>query len=328
MATIRSVRGWSGAASSLAAGLAFAGILGLGLVAQPGPALAQSGTAGASSTADLLYRLNALDAELAGIRAQLVGVAPGWQGDSDGAAGVLSNSRVSVLEGEIRRLTATVEELRHQVRQIGAEAARRFSAIEFRLTDLEGGDVSTLQPVPPLGMSTRSDGAAAAASDRSSGSGIVPGPSGEGTFGGLPVSPSGAVQGEVTDAERAELDQAAQDVREGRFERAEDRLRRFLDAHPGSPLAGEAWYWLGESQFVNGDHGAAAQSFLKGYNANTTGPRAPENLYRLGVTLGRLGQTREACLTLREVGKQFPESPESSVARAEAEAEAAALSCD
>jgi TolA-binding protein len=42
------------------------------------------------------------------------------------------------------------------------------------------------------------------------------------------------------------------------------------------------------------------------------------------VTLGRLGQVSEACLTLREVGAQFPDAPE---LIDQAEAEADSLAC-
>ena len=78
---------------------------------------------------------------------------------------------------------------------------------------------------------------------------------------------------------------------------------------------------LGESQFVRGQHAEAARSYLNGYNADRSGPRAPHNLYRLGVTLGRLGQLSEACLTLREVRNQYPSAPDGVVGKADAEAD-------
>ena len=43
------------------------------------------------------------------------------------------------------------------------------------------------------------------------------------------------------------------------------------------------------------------------------------------MTLGRLGQINEACLTLREVRTQFPSAPENIPAKADAEADE--LSC-
>lgn len=333
--------GRRGPAALLIAGLALGGIG--GMITAGLPALAQTGWSGGSAAEDLRYRLDVLDAELADIRARIGGGAPA-PATGGGPAGVLSNSRVAELEGELRRLTAAVEELQNQVRRIGEEAARRFSDIEFRLTELEGGDVSVLQPVEPLGgvagtqaappepptgpasSTTGSAGQSGAGGLLPPVSGIVAGPTGQGGFQGMevpPPRPSDAQQmASISEGEREELARAAEDVRQGRYDQAEERLRRFLNKSPDSLLRPEAWYWLGESQFVRGNHSEAARSFLSGYNANKTGRRAPHNLYRLGVTLGRLGQVGEACLTLREVRTQFPAAPDGLAEQADAESDA------
>ena len=112
---------------------------------------------------------------------------------------------------------------------------------------------------------------------------------------------------------------AINDVNQGRFDQAEDRLRQFLNTYPNSPLAGEAWYWLGESQFVRGNLADAARSYLNGYQVNRSGKRASGNLLKLGTALGRLGQLNEACSTLDEVRRQFPGTPEAGRADAEAD---------
>lgn len=312
-------------------GLALAGLL-LGLAVAVPTAQAQS---------NLGYRLDRVEARLAEIQSQLDDASAAGGG---GVAGVLSNSPISNLREEVGQLRATVEQLQYQVRQIGEEAARRFSAIQFRLTELEGGDISTLQPVPPLGQEApaqppaRGAGAAGGQGNNSGAveppatgptAGIVPGPEGQGTFNGVPVSRPGVTEGSraaVAPAAREELDSAISDVREGRFDRAGERLQGFLGQHPDGPLAGEAWYWLGRSQFARGDNAGAASSFLSGFNADQAGPLAPHNLYQLGVALGRLGQTRDACLTLAEVGRRFPAAPGGIVRQAEAEADS--LACE
>ncbi len=335
-----------GAVALLLAGVAAGGLLAGSPLGAPA-AQAQSAWNGGSSPEDLRYRLDTLDAELADLRARLGGarVSPA----AGGAAGALSNSNVTQLEGEVRRLTASVEEMQNEIRRIGEEAARRFSDIEFRLTELEGGDVGSLEPVPPLGGAaspvapappentvpepvraptarpSQSTGAGGQSPVSPPASGIVQGPSGQGGFAGVAVPlPGQSGQQVASVAEQGSLDRAVQDVRQGRFDQADERLRKFLKQNPTSPLTSEAWYWLGESQFVRGNHAEAARSFLNGYNADQAGPRAPHNLYRLGVTLGRLGQTNEACLTLREVRTRFPDAPDGIVEQADAEADALA----
>lgn len=297
-----------GLAAVLAGGIA----IGASLAAGPGAQAQQTG----ASTGDLRYRLDVLDAELADIRARL-GV--GRSEPVGGAAAALSGSRVSELEGEVRRLTAIVEEMQNRQRRVAEEAARRFSDVDFRLTELEGGDIGGLQPVPPLGGLEELGALQSGPAGGSAG-----GPAG-GPAGGTPLSVDRDAQlAAVSIAEQGDLDRAAADVQQGRYDQAEDRLRRFLNDYPASPLTGDALYWLGESQLVRGNNAEAARSYLRGYNADRQGPRAAHNLYRLGVTLGRLGQVGEACLTLREVPAQFPAAPDNLVDRADAEADALA----
>ncbi|HSF93550.1 MAG TPA: tol-pal system protein YbgF [Thermohalobaculum sp.] len=269
----------------------FAVIAALALGAMALPANAQLWT-GAGSADDLSYRLSVIDAELADIRAR-IGAEGGGNAGSGAGLGGDAMLRLDRLEAEIRQLTGRLEQMQFEQRAVAEDAARRFGDIEFRLTELEGGDISNLAPVQPLG-----GGATAPAGD-----------------GGPAVSIS----------ERGDLDRAIEDIKQGRFDLGEDRLRSFLTAYPGSPLTGEALYWMGESQFVRGAYQNAARSYLDGYNSDRGSASAPLNLMRLGVTLGRLGQLNEACLTLREVRNQFPSAPPDVLGSVESEL--GALSC-
>lgn len=262
-------------------------LLGAVLSVAPGSmSLAQSTWNGSSTPEDLLYRLDILDAELADIRARLGGQVGSVATPSTGTGGDTAQ-----LEGEIRRLTAQVERMQNQINQLTSNAKRLFGDIEFRLTELEGGDTSN-KSEPSLGETSSNT---------------------TGSSGGVTVAT-------VAVAEQGDLERAIGDVNQGRFDQAEDRLRRFLNDYPSSPLQGDAWYWLGESQFVRGIFVEAARSYLSGYNSARGGQRAPHNLFKLGVTLGRLGQLNEACSTLREVGNQYPNAPEGLVDQANAEA--------
>jgi len=246
------------------------------ILAVAGPAASQLWT-GAGSDDDLRYRLSVIDAELADIRGRLGNAPAASRGGSGGAADPGLMLRLDRMQAEIRQLTGKIEQMHFEQRGVAEDAARRFGDIEFRLTELEGGDVSVLAPVQPLG-----GGGAAPL--------VIAGP-------------------EVSISERGDLDRGIADIQQGRFDQGEDRLRGFITSYPGSPLAGEAHYWLGESQFVRGAFQNAALSYLNGFNIDPGSNSAPRNLYRLGVTLGRLGQLDEACLTLREVARKFPTGP-------------------
>ena len=250
-------------------------------------ALLAASPAGAQSADELRGRLGTIERELAEIRSRL-GMSANRAGR--GAMGDVI-VRLDRIEEQIRELTGRLERLEFAQRRVAEDAARRFSDIEFRLTELEGGDVSNLAPVPPLGGVGGQQGAEQA-------------------------------QSAVSVSERSDLDRAIEDVRQGRYDLAEDRLRGFLTDYPESPLEGEALYWLGQSQFTRGAFQAAARSYLDGYKADRNGSAGIRNLYRLGVTLGRLGQVNEACLTLREVTRQYPQGPAEVLDGAREEADA------
>ena len=72
-----------------------------------------------------------------------------------------------------------------------------------------------------------------------------------------------------------------------------------------------------------GDWAAAASSFLESFSGSPQGTKAPEALYRLGISLRELGQTEEACLMLSEVPIRYPVS----LILEEAAAERSALGC-
>jgi tol-pal system protein YbgF len=280
---------------------ALAAVMLLGALAAPAGAQSQGWTGSGETLEDLRYRLGILDAELADIRAR-IGAMSGGQAPAPAASGE-AMVRLDRLEVEIRRLTGEIEELAFRQRRMAEDAARRFGDIAYRLTELEGGDPAALAPQEPLGGVGAGEERAAA-------------PSGPAPSAPEPRAPEPEPEPEPGQAEpaapaappdeRADLELAVADIRQGRFDQGEQRLRRFLDEYPDSPRAAAANFWLGRSHFVRGSFADAARRHLAGYNVDRSGPMAPRNLLQLGITLGRLGQVSEACLTLREVSNQFP----------------------
>ncbi|MEM7498244.1 MAG: tol-pal system protein YbgF [Pseudomonadota bacterium] len=245
---------------------------------------------------ELEYRFELLEGEIRALRREL-GVARGAA--AGGAAGSGSTPdmlrRLSEIEAELRRLTGEVERLKFRVDQIAEDAGRRFGDIEFRLTELEGGDLAALPAnPPPLGGGLESGG---------QGGGVVP---------------------QVSVSEQRALDEGIRLVQQGRFGEAEAALRGFLDDYPGSPLVPLAHFWRGEAAFTQGSFQTAARAFLAGYRADQGGEQAPDNLVKLGVSLSRLGQINEACLTFAEVSRRFPRAER---AVSEAASEAGRLAC-
>lgn len=212
--------------------------------------------------------------------------------------------RLNQLEDEISRLTGQLEQLQFAVRRQEEASKLKLQDLEYRIIELEGGDPSILfqEEQNDQGSVLPAPGAPPAA------------PPTGGTLGVITTTAN------VAGPERSAFEAAAGAVRAGRPEEGRNLLERFLSDYPGTVLAGDANFWLGESYYQTGDYQRAANRFLDGATLTPGSAIAPESLLKLGVTLSLLGQTDVACSTLREVGQRYPGATDA-VQRAEVEAQ-------
>ena len=75
--------------------------------------------------------------------------------------------------------------------------------------------------------------------------------------------------------------------------------------HPKDPLVGNAYYWQGETYYIRRDYVNAADSFRQGFEALPTGPKAPDNLLKLAMSLNALNRDKEACVVLGQVISKY-----------------------
>lgn len=234
--------------------------------------------------------------------------------------------RVDVMEQELRRITENIEELQFRVEQIVADGTNRIGDLEFRLHQLEGGNLGEVENTVPLGQG---EGLATRPRPREGGTPAqpplpdpipqpVPDPAPQPAREAETAPP--VEEPQLAISEQAAYDAALEAYGAGEHARAARAFSDFLTDYPGGPLAGEASFWRGEALAAQGDWTAAARSYLDSFSGAPQGPKAPQALYRLGSSLGRLGQIEEACLTLAEVAKRYPDIP-AELARDAAEAQ-------
>ena len=92
---------------------------------------------------------------------------------------------------------------------------------------------------------------------------------------------------------------------------AEENLRGFITKHPRDKLAGDAQFWIGESQFQRQNYRAAADSFVVMSRKYENNAKAPDALLRLGQSLAALNEKDLACATFSEVGRKYPRASQS-----------------
>lgn len=257
--------------------------LAVACLAAPGAVVAQD----TQTLADIRQELTVLHVEIQRLKRELSTTGVPVQNLSE--TGVLE--RVAAIESELKRLTSQTENLEYRIDRIVVDGTNRIGDLEFRLVELEGGDISQIGETSTLGGDTSS--------------GVATNPQ--------PVSPDS----ELAIGERADFDRATKALEEGNYQTAAQMFATFNLNYPGSPLATSADLSRGKALDGLGDTREAARAYLASFTGNSTGPDAPLALFELGAALGRLGQTSQACITLSEVGVRFPGSAASESATAE-----------
>ena len=268
-----------------------AAAMAVGLALSAAPALAQSR---AETLADIRQELSVLYVEIQQLKTEL-----STTGAPSGSGGVGSlTDRLDAIEATLTRLIARTEQLEYRLDRIVRDGTNRIGDLEFRLVELEGGDVSQLGETTTLGGGDLPAGPVVA-----------------------PLPPEG---GQLAVGEQADFDAARAALDQGDYAAAAERFAAFTDTYPGGPLAGEAHFLRGRALAGLGQTTQAARAYLTSFSGDPNGPRAAEALYELGVALGELGQNAEACATLGEVGARFPGSAKV----ADAQAARQALGCN
>lgn len=200
--------------------------------------------------------------------------------------------RIDTIESALQRLTARTEELENRVERIVADGTNRIGDLEFRLVELEGGDISALGETTTLGGT----GSSTAAVD-------------------IAKSAPAQTTPELAVSEKDDFNRALAAYESEDFPQAVRLFATFNNSYPSGPLAGAAHLYRGLSLDAQGEVGEAARAYLEAYSVSPEGPEAPLALLQLGLSLNALGKSSQACVTLNEIAVLFPD--DAMVVRAE-----------
>lgn len=224
--------------------------------------------------ADVRQDLNVLYVEIQRLKRELSTT----QAPSSGSVNGSVLDRVNALEQQLQRLTAATEELDYRINRVVSDGTNRIGDLEFRLVELEGGDISKLGETTTLG----------------------------GDLTDRPAAEPASAGPELAVGEKVDFDNAVRAYDEGRFQDSADMLARFTQTYPDSPLTPQAMLIRGKAFEGLEDHKSSARAYLEGFSGYPNSDVAPETLLRLGQSLGRLGQTEAGCQTLSQVEIRFP----------------------
>ena len=302
----------------------------------------------------LTHRLDRLDLDISGIQRRLasqekssISVRPTENVGSTYSVSAQQESRLNELEEQLRKLTGKIEQTQHdldtaldRMSGLSEEVMARFDGMEGQLSALR---VSQSAPTLPIDGAiveaapvVRSD-----AGDRNSRSvavdqdpnvehyetmGVLGEISSErkverggsenvaaAVMSSVDTNPSSSITPEKS------YDAAYQLLRRADYRQAELALRVFIENYPNHELAGNAFYWLGETFYVRNDYEQAAVAFARGYKNFPTGVKAPDNLLKLGISFRGMNQNAEACHTFAKLKLDHSNAPAVIITRLEQE---------
>ena len=290
------------------------------VVTAPAPAFAQDSTADA--------RIRKIEAE---VRALQRKVFPGGDGrffepqigpGGDPAAPTTTSSspaapsstavtdilvRLDTLETQLRGLTARSE-----------EQANALSQMELRLAALETAANMPITTTPPSGTSLPAFQPAPTSAPATTVPTVrppvqtapAPTPAPAASVAAPSASRLAAVQAitkpQTADAGDDEYSYGFRLWSAGFYPEARQQLTKFVEQYPNHPRISFGRNLLGRAFLDDNLPDEAARWFLRNYQANKAGDRAPDSLLYLGKAMIAKNDTRKACIALAEFGETYP----------------------
>ncbi|MFN7114069.1 MAG: tol-pal system protein YbgF [Alphaproteobacteria bacterium] len=285
------------------------------MTAEATAGFSQSGT----DTGQLMGRINQLENQIQTLsRAVYRGKAPSpaeaaaFSGGADSGALANIEVRLGQLESQQRQLTGQLERMNHDIQQMKTRLDRTLTDNEQRFQQLERGGTRS---------GATAGGTAVATGDLYAQDVTAQVTQGARSSGNSTERTLGTVGGTRGSSDPANIlyDNAFSDIREAKYEAAEDKFKRFMAMYPSHALAANAQYWLAETYYVRGNYQQAARMFAQGYQDYPKGSKAPDSLLKLGLSLGQLGKKEDACLSLAQLKKEYPGDQSPVIRRADQE---------
>lgn len=195
---------------------------------------------------------------------------------------------IQQLQGEVRRLQGEVEEQRHLINRLQQQGRDRYIDLDQRILDLSEKVAS--QPAPETGTS--------------------PGSTASGP------APEAREYRQPSAEERKAYEQIQDLIRnQKKYDEAISRIYEFIDKYPEGDLTVNAYYWLGEVYLVKPQLEQAKQAFTIVATRFADHRKAPDAVYKLGVTHDRLGEEEQARRSMQTVIEDYPSSSAADLAR-------------
>ncbi len=224
--------------------------------------------------------------------------------------------RMDELADEVSGLRGMLEEQANDLAGLKKRQRELYLDIDRRLRELEitAGAAAAAAPVVPAAPAPAAPAVSASAPAPAPAAPAVA-PAAAAPQVAKPATISKPNKPGVTVSEEREAYQKAFDMlKEGRYKMANASFKEFLGRFPQSSYAGNAQYWLGESNYVSRQFEQAIKEFravLENYPGSN---KVPDAMLKLGYTHYELRQFDAAKSTLTDLRNNYPNTSASRLA--------------
>jgi tol-pal system protein YbgF len=97
-------------------------------------------------------------------------------------------------------------------------------------------------------------------------------------------------------------------VLQRQYDMAEQAFRQFLQSWPRDRMAPNATFWLGETYYRRARYTDAIEQYLKVHKNFGSSRLVPDSLYKMALSLRAVNEPVQACATLAEVARKYPDA--------------------
>ena len=105
-------------------------------------------------------------------------------------------------------------------------------------------------------------------------------------------------------------------LKQGQYVKARDHFTTFITNNPEDKLVPNAYYWMGEAYYAEGNYRKSGETFLKAFQDYPDSPKAPDSLLKLGLSLKSAKQNKQACQSFDELLRRYPKANPAVIQRA------------
>jgi tol-pal system protein YbgF len=209
------------------------------------------------------------------------------------------SNQLEALRGDLRAMHNDVDQLSNSLEAARKQQRDIYSDLDQRLKSLESRGSGAVS------------GTGAAAAGAAAGAAAAGSTAAGGTAAGGTAADGGAGAGD----DKASYQAAFNLLKDGQYDGAIVAFQKFLATYPGSSLADNAQYWLGEAYYVNKAYPEAQAAFQRVVDQYPQSRKLPDALLKIGFCRYELKQFESAREVLGQVVARFTDTPAARLAQ-------------